>query len=219
MGDPFVGLPFLLNSDMAFPNALVSTELDAVNQILGAVGQAPVTTLNDTNPDVAIAYDTLQEVNREVQAEGWGFNTETEYPFTPNTGGEILIPSNVLLLDLSDLYENKGYQVVRRNGKLYNKIDHTFTWTSTLKCDVVWLFDFVDLPLPARDYIVARASVQASSKMVGDPAIFQMLQQKEALSRANLLEYDCNQGDYSFFGHPRGNDFYVSYQPFKTLAR
>lgn len=204
---------------MAFPNALVSTELDAVNQILGAVGQAPVTTLDDTNPDVAIAYDTLQEVNREVQSEGWGFNTENEYPFTPDVNGNISIPDNVLMLDLSDLFENRGYQVVKRNGKLYNKTDHTYTWTSTLKCDVVWLFDFVDLPTPVRDYIVARASVQASSKMIGDPTIFQLLQQKESLARANLLEYDCNQGDYSFFGHQRGNDYYVSYQPFKTLAR
>lgn len=204
---------------MAFPNALVSTELDAVNQILGAVGQAPVTTLDDTNPDVAIAYDTLQEVNREVQSEGWGFNTETEYPFTPDVNGEILIPSNVLLIDLSDLYENKGYEVVRRNGKLYNKIDHTFVWDNQLKCDVVWLFDFQDLPVPVRDYIVTRAAVQASTKMVGDSTVYQMLQQKESLARANLVEYDCNQGDYSFFGHPRGNDFYVSYKPFQTLAR
>lgn len=204
---------------MAFPNALVSTELDAVNQILGAVGQAPVTTLDQTNPDVAIAYDTLQEVNREVQSEGWGFNTETEYPFTPDNNGQILIPSNVLLIDLSDLYENKGIEVVRRDGKLYNKIDHTYTWTQQLKCDVVWLFDFVDLPLPVRDYIVARASVQASTKMVGDTTIYQMLQAKEAMARANLMEYDCNQGNYSFYGHPRGNNFYTSYQPFKTLAR
>lgn len=209
----------LFYGDMAFPNALASTELDAVNQILGAVGQAPVTTLDQTNPDVAIAYDTLQEVNREVQAEGWGFNTETEYPFTPDTNGEIIIPSNVLMIDLSDLYENRGIDVVRRNGKLYNKIDHTFTWTQTVKCDVVWLFDYTDLPLPAREYVLSRAAVQASTKMVGDDKIYEMLSQKQAMARANLMEYDCNQGDYSFFGHPRGSNFYTSYQPYRTLAR
>lgn len=204
---------------MAFPNALASTELDAVNQILGAVGQAPVTTLDQTNPDVAIAYDTLQEVNREVQSEGWGFNTETEYPFTPDNNGEIIIPSNVLLIDLSDIYENKGVAVVRRNGKLYNKIDHTFTWTTQIKCDVVWLFDYTDLPIPARDYVLARAAVQASTKMLGDDKMFEMLSQKQAMARANLMEYDCNQGNFSFFGHPRGNNFYNSYQPYRTLAR
>jgi len=204
---------------MPFPNALVATELAAVNQILGAVGQAPVTTLDQTNPDVAIAYDTLIEVNREVQAEGWSFNTETEYPFTPDNNGQILIPDNILLLDLSDLYENKGIEVVRRSGKLYNKIDHTYTWDDQIKCDVVWLFDFADLPIPFRDYISARSAVQASTKMVGESTVYQMLQQKEAMARANAMEYECNQGNYSFFGMPRGNNFYNSYQPYKTLAR
>jgi hypothetical protein len=204
---------------MPVPNALVATELAAVNQILGAVGQAPVTTLDQTNPDVAIAYTTLLDVNREVQAEGWSFNTETEYPFTPDTNGEILIADNILLLDLSDLYENKGIEVVRRNGKLYNKIDHSFNWDGQLKCDVVWLFDFNDLPIPFRDYVAARGSVQASTKMIGESSVYQMLQQKEAMARANVMEYECNQGNYSFFGMPRGNNFYNSYQPYKTLAR
>lgn len=204
---------------MTFPNALVATELAAVNQIIGAVGQAPVTTLNQTNPDVAIAYDTLIEVNREVQAEGWSFNTETEYPFTPDTNGEILVPSNILLIDLSNIYENNGYEVVLRGGKLYNKINHTFIWEDQVKCDVVWLFDFSDLPTPFRDFVTARAAVQASTKMVGESTVYQMLQQKEAMARANAMEYECNQGNYSFFGMPRGNNFYNSYQPFKTLAR
>lgn len=204
---------------MLLPSALVATELAAVNQILGAVGQAPVTTLDQTNPDVSIAYDTLNEVNREVQAEGWSFNTESEYPFTPDNSGNIVIADNILLLDLSDLPENRGIEVVRRDSKLYNKIDHTFTWTDTLKCDVVWLFEFKDLPIPFRDYITSRAAVQASTKMVGDSTVYSMLQQKEAMARANALEYECNQGNYTFFGFPRGMNFYNSYQPYRTLAR
>lgn len=204
---------------MAFPNVLVAPELAAVNQILGAVGQAPVTTLDQTNPDVAIAYDTLIEVNREIQSEGWVFNTEEEYPFNQDVNGEILIPDNILLLDLSSIFENIGVEVVKRNGKLYNKTEHTFTWTAPIKCDVVWLFDFIDLPVPFRDLIVARASMQASTKMVGDTTIYQMLQQKESLARANAMEYECNQGDYSFFGANKNIGSYNSYQPYKTLAR
>ena len=204
---------------MAFPNVLVAPELAAVNQILGAVGQAPVTTLDQTNPDVAIAYDTLVEVNREIQSEGWVFNTEEEYPFNQDVNGEILIPDNILLLDLSSIFENIGVEVVKRNGKLYNKTEHTFTWTAPIKCDVVWLFDFIDLPVPFRDLIVARASMQASTKMVGDTTIYQMLQQKESLARANAMEYECNQGDYSFFGANKNIGSYNSYQPYKTLAR
>ena len=35
-----------------------------------------------TNPDVAIALNTLREVSREVQAEGWSYNTEFDYKIT-----------------------------------------------------------------------------------------------------------------------------------------
>lgn len=204
---------------MSFPNALVSTELDAVNQILGAVGQAPVTTLDQTNPDVAIAYSTLLNVSREVQAEGWSFNTETEYTFTPDNSGHIAIASNILSMDLSYLPEYMGVEVVRRDGKLYNKIDHTYIWEDPVKCDVVWLFDYADLPIVFQDYVTARAAVQASTKMIGDSTVYQQLQAKEAMARANIMEYDCNQGDYSMFGYHRGSSYYNSYQPFKTLAR
>ena len=76
---------------MAFPTTNATQELPAVNEILASVGQAPVTTLDQTNPDVAIAYDTLLNVSREVQAEGWTFNTEEFYELSPDENGEIVI--------------------------------------------------------------------------------------------------------------------------------
>ena len=39
---------------MAFPTTNVTEELPAINQILASVGQAPVTTLDSTNPDDCI---------------------------------------------------------------------------------------------------------------------------------------------------------------------
>ena len=77
------GSLFLSNSDMPFPTYAVSTELDAVNQILSSVGQAPVTTLDLQNPEVAIVLNTLREVNKQVQSEGWIFNTERDYTLDP----------------------------------------------------------------------------------------------------------------------------------------
>jgi hypothetical protein len=138
---------------MAFPTTNSAQELPAVNQILQSCGQAPVTTLDQTNPDVAIAYSTLLQVSQEVQAEGWSYNIEYDYEFTPDTNNEILIPNNVLQLDLAPEYTTMD--VVRRNGKLYDKVEHTYAFTDKVKCDVVWLFDWVDLPTPIQDYIVA----------------------------------------------------------------
>lgn len=187
--------------------------------MLAGIGQAPVATLETTNPDVAIAFDTLQWISREVQSEGWTFNKEYEYPFTPDSNNEIVIPDNVIQLDLSDLVNNKHIDAVRRNGKLYNRTTHTFTWTSQVCCDVIWLFDFTDIPTPAFNYIVARSAVQFASRVVGDPQLIQTLSGKEAYNRAFFLEYECNQGDYSFFGQPRGGNYYSSFEPYKALHR
>ena len=52
------------------------TELEAINQVLGAIGQGPVDTLDNTNPDVAVVQTTLSQVSRDVQAEGWSFNKQ-----------------------------------------------------------------------------------------------------------------------------------------------
>ena len=208
---------------MAFPTTNAAQELPAVNEILASVGQAPVTTLDQTNPDVAIAYDTLLNVSREVQAEGWTFNTEEFYPMTPDANGEIPIANNILQIDLHAEKDNQ-YESVRRDGKLYEKINHTYDWTTltgwdTVRCDIVWFFDWVDLPRPMQDYIVAKTAAIVSSRIVGDRAQFQILSQRELDLRAKVMEYECNQGDYTFFGHKRGEKVYDSYKPYQALYR
>ena len=204
---------------MTFPTTNATQELPAVNQILQSCGQAPVTTLDQTNPDVAIAYQTLLEVSREVQAEGWSFNKEFHYDMTPDTNNEILIPNNVLQIDLSVNAANMDKDVIRRNGKLYDKANHTYTFTEKVECDITWLFDWVDIPVPIADFITARAATVVSSRIVGDGNQYQILQQKEAFTRASAMEYECNQGDYTFFGHSGNTNRYTSYKPYNALYR
>ena len=211
--------PFFLYIIMAIPTTNAATELPAVNQILASVGQAPVTTLDQTNPDVAIAYEALIQVNREVQAEGWTFNKEYGYPFTPDSSNNIVIPGNILQIDLANNGNYRDKDVVRRNGKLYDRMAHSDTFTEEVKCDVVWFFDWVDIPRPIQDYITARAACFTVSRIVGDQALYQMCREKEIYCRAQALEYECNQGNFSFFGHPAGGDFYNSYEPYKALQR
>ena len=204
---------------MSFPTTNATQELPAVNQILQSCGQAPVTTLDQTNPDVAIAYQTLLEVSREVQAEGWTFNKEFHYDMTPDTNNEILIPNNMLQLDLTHNAANMDKDVIRRNGKLYDKANHTFTFTEKVECDITWLFDWVDLPIPVADFITARTAAIVSSRIVGDGNQYQILQQKEAFARAMAMEYECNQGDYTYFGHSGNTNRYTSYKPYNALYR
>lgn len=204
---------------MAFPTTNATQELPAVNQILQSCGQAPVTTLDQTNPDVAIAYQTLLEVSREVQAEGWSFNKEYNYEMTPDNNNEIRIPNNMLQIDLSQNAANMDKDVIRRSGKLYDKANHTYTFTAKVECDITWLFDWVDIPTPIADFITARAASTVSSRIVGDGTQYQILQQKEAFTRAMAMEYECNQGDYTYFGHSGKTNTYTGYKPYTALYR
>ena len=204
---------------MAFPTTNSQQELPAVNQILQSCGQAPVTTLDQTNPDVAIAYQTLLEVSREVQAEGWTFNKEYHYPMTRDSNNNILIPANMLQVDATNNAANVELDTVRRDGKLYDRAHHTYVFDQDIECDITWQFDWVDLPKPIQDYITARSASITSSRIIGDTKQFEMLQQKEAYTRAMAMEYECNQGDYTFFGHGGDTNSYISYQPYKALTR
>ena len=66
------------------------TELNAVNSVLAAIGQSPVTTLQDfENPETSFVYNLIQECSRDTQDEGWVFNREQYYPFTPNSDKNI----------------------------------------------------------------------------------------------------------------------------------
>jgi len=174
-----------------------------------------------TNPDVAIALNTLREVSREVQAEGWSFNKEYDYPITPDSNNEVKISNDILQMDLNQTYtQNMNRDSINRGGKLYDRTKHSYKWTDeTLYVDITWEMSWGSIPEPIQAFIVARAASIVSSRIVGDPNQYQMLQQKEAFARSMALEYECNQGDYTFFGSPKGENYYQSYQPYHTLYR
>jgi hypothetical protein len=174
-----------------------------------------------TNPDVAIALNTLREVSREVQAEGWSFNKEYDYPITPDSNNEVKISNDILQMDLNQTYtQNMNRDSINRGGKLYDRTKHSYKWTDeTLYVDITWEMSWGSIPEPIQAFIVARAASIVSSRIIGDPNQYQMLQQKEAFARSMALEYECNQGDYTFFGSPKGENYYQSYQPYHTLYR
>ena len=204
----------------------VSTELDAVNSILMSVGETPVNTLTVQSPEVAIAQKTLRQVCREIQAEGWSYNTENEYPIDTDSNNQVVVPNNVLQMDLSIYHHGKDYDVVRRsdNGiqKVYDKKGHTFTFENCEKLyfDMIWMLDFEDLPQVFKDYITTRASRIASNRMVNSQPSARLLEADEAALRAAAVEYENRQGDHNIFNdYQYQQDANTVYRPFKVLRR
>ena len=202
--------------------ALQTNKLDAVNIILSNIGQSPVVNLTSGNPIVEMAEITLDEISRTVQAEGWIFNTEYSYPLRIDNNNEIALPNNMLQCDLP---VGCGVSVQRREGKLYNRTDHTFDFSSQanadgeVAADVTWVFDFQDIPEAIKNYVVIRAANVFAGRSVGSTEAVKFGQQEEMLARAGALEYETQQGDYNIFGDSRGLNTYISYRPRSSVYR
>ena len=210
------------------------TELSAVNSILGSIGQSPVTTLGTVttdatntgqeivntyaNPQIALIHNLLMEVTKDVQNEGWHFNKEDNVKRSPDDNGQYLIPNDYLRFDIHDGLYDRNRDVVRKNGKLWDNVHHTDVFTQDFYFDITYLRNFDDIPSAIQRYIIARASVRAAVQLVSNSDLVQLLQLEEAKTLATAHEYDCEQGDHSFFGFPQESN-YRSYQPYKALIR
>tara|TARA_R100000781_G_scaffold62517_1_gene39683 strand:- start:13 stop:627 length:615 start_codon:yes stop_codon:yes gene_type:complete len=203
---------------MATTTIDTDTELSAVNSILGAIGQSPVTTLNFDNPETSFIYNILTEVNKDVQNEGWHFNTEYHVKTSPDANKHITLPANTLRYDLNQGLRDKTMDLVVRNGRLYDLANHTDEFSGEIFLDLTTLYLFEDLPNVFQRYITYRSAVRAAAQLVSNPNLVQLLSQDEAKSRAACVEYECDMGNPSYFGTPHGT-YYPSYQPYKSLSR
>ena len=64
-----------------------TTELEAINGMLAAIGEAPVTQAeieSPSTPDVVMAVNILTDTHREVLSMGWRFNTEFGFQIPSN---------------------------------------------------------------------------------------------------------------------------------------
>jgi len=215
---------------MATTTIETDTELSAVNSILGAIGQAPITQLKDpttgvianANPEIQFIYNLLRDATVDVQSEGWHFNRERHVPFNKDSiTNKIAISDDIVKIDLPDNWSRRHYNFVRRNGFLYDKITHTDVFTdmsSTIELDVIRLYPFEDLPPVFKRFITYRASRSAATQLIANPQLVQLLGTQEAIARASLMEYECNQGNHSMFGF-EDDTAYTTYQPWRNLRR
>ena len=214
---------------MATTTIETDTELSAVNSILGSIGQSPITQLKDpntgvisnSNPEIQFIYNLLRDANVDTQIEGWHFNRERHVEYTPDsTTHKIAISSDVVKLDLTDNWSTREYNFIRRGGFLYDKLTHTdeFPDIDKIELDVTKVYAFEDTPPPFRRYITHRASRMAAAQLVANPQLVNLLAQQEALSRAALMEYECNQGNHSMMGFP-DDTVYTTYEPWRNLRR
>lgn len=150
--------------------------LDAVNSILSAINEDGVNSLVDLEDTDAInALNMFKSTNRAFQARGWSFNTFEDYPLNVDAiTGRIKWPDNILSITSDD------YELIKRNGDVYDVENATFKFPSSgIRVNVVMLMDFSSIPVPAQEYVIAKASARFSTRYLGDDSLSTILSHRE----------------------------------------
>lgn len=166
----------------------ITSELEAVNILLSAIGSSPVTNLDVCqNADAQIAKNHLDKARKEIQTEQWYFNTEEEYPLIPNTDGEIRLPKNAINIDQIGQFGTNSNLTVR-GAKLYDRLRHTYNITQTIYVTITLCLEYDELPETAVQYIIAKAARKYQEEMLGDPSLRTWTKEDEATARGRLLD-------------------------------
>ena len=173
------------------------TELDAVNILLAAVGEAAVSSLETaTTVDVTQAKNLISNINREVQQKGWHFNTEWDVVLSLDSDSRIPLGTSVL--------------------SVYDLDNNTFIWTTSINDAVtITLLDFEDIPQTARQYITTKAARVFQEEIIGQVSAETVNRQEEAEAYADLLD---DEGERSGFNVGYGTtDMYNTTKLYRKL--
>lgn len=173
--------------------------LDAVNVLLSSIGEAPVSTLDNSEaPDVASALNLLNEKDKEVQSAGLESNTDEKLTILRDAAGEIILPLQTLRVDTA-YWQSSGAvaNVTARGNKLYNKDDHTFTFTDDVQVDIVVRLDFSELPEVVRRYITISAAQEFQGRYQGSTTVDRILDRTVAKAKAAMEEHEDEVADRS----------------------
>ena len=94
----------------------------------------------------------------------------------------------------------------------------TFEFDNDLVCDVVYLYEFEDLPPVFRRYVIYKASGRAATQLIANADLVKLLATQEAFARAACIEYETQQGNHLLLGFTVYLVF-QSYLSWRALAR
>jgi len=176
----------------------LTSKLEAVNSMLGHIGESPVNSISNTNAlpvSAATAISALDEISRAVQSDGWQFNTEVNVSLSPAGDGTITLSGDILELDPIDT----SIDVVQRGLSLFDRSNNTTVFTKDLKVNQTRLLDWDSLPEPARRYITLRASRVFQGRIVGSRELEALIARDEYKAYAALMDFDSGSSDRTIF--------------------
>lgn len=178
----------------------LTTKLEAVNTMLGVIGESPVNTISGSSLPVSVvtALNVLDEVSREVQSEGWHFNTEFEYPMVRNSSNQFPLPTNTLKIDVPiDKYTD--VDIVQRGTTLYDRKNHTDVFDEDMDVTITFELTFEELPQQFRTYVNIKAARKFANRFLGAPEIEAFTLRDEINAKATAVDSDSENADRTIF--------------------
>lgn len=176
----------------------MTTELEAVNEILTQAGYFEITTVGElaTVAEAKNALTILTRVSKEEQSKSYYFNTEDNVEVTLDVSGEYVVPSDILRIDPTYTYKN----YVQRAGKLYDLKEQTAVIGEaggTLKVNLVRQVPYEDLPETAKNYILKRSIRTFLSRYHGERELLEMSRQDELEAKVAFEADNFESSDYN----------------------
>ena len=169
------------------------TKLQAVNDMLGSIGEEPVNSLSSGLPEAELAETILDRVSREIQLEGWHCNTRKGISLTINADDQFALPDNTLKVDTvnatngrrtsstpaPNAYVDAGMRRSADDTKwiLYDNDNDSEFWTdtgfTTLTVTIVQLLEFANLTPALQMYVWTSAAKRFQQNVMGSAALDQ----------------------------------------------
>lgn len=180
------------------------SKLDAVNIMLEAVGESPVSSLSSGLPEAEAAERFLDRLSQEIQEQGWSFNTDSDYEMSVDSDGFIKLNADILRIDTTgrDKWRAVSVRIDTNDNdqrKLYNNDENTYNWedlgVSSVFVDVVNFLDFDNLPFTAANYIAYEAAVNYQTSTLGSRALDGLLKERWSQALTRFQDSEADQED------------------------
>ena len=171
---------------------MATSKLSAVNTLLSIIGEAPVNSLTPPlTGDTSLADSVIDETSREIQGEGWSWNTIL-YDKIPldASNGQSQLPRNTLAVRFNPI-SYPPQRFVLRGIRLFDRVKNTYdlrtslgvsltgTTQSDLVAEIVEELPWDNLPETGKRYIMIRAGRIFANRAVTASSIEAYTQEDE----------------------------------------
>tara|TARA_R100000541_G_scaffold807_2_gene4475 strand:- start:13020 stop:13598 length:579 start_codon:yes stop_codon:yes gene_type:complete len=176
-----------------------TSKLEAINTLLATIGESPVNSLNSGLVEASSAEQTLNNVSRDFQAQGWSFNTEITFSLSPDASDMLTLPANCLHVDTIHNRVSKTSDLVQRGNKMYDRVKNTYAIGTAVQVDMVVLLEFEEMPETARRYVAIKAARILQDRVLGSEALHSYNSQDEMIAWSSVLQNEADVQDFNIF--------------------